>query len=98
LAQAKFNTEQVSFQTMFLQAQYAANVTKNMAKGTANATVVTANATAESFKLVQSAEAEGLKKIKEKMGMSEGELIEFVKNRAIRDHDSKELLVAIGNL
>lgn len=94
-AYAQFNASVVNMQTQLFQAEYAANVTINLAKGQADATVINAQASAESFELVQEAQAQAFKSIKDDLEMENEELISYLKARAIRDHEQDAMVVSL---
>lgn len=93
---AQYNASLITMETELLQAQFAANVTRNVAEGEANATIIQATASADSFKLVQQTQAEAYRSIKEELAMNNQELIEFLKARVIRDHGDGNLVVAVS--
>lgn len=94
-ASAQFNASLVNMQTELYQAQYAANVTINLAQGQAQATIISANATAQSFELVQEAQAQAYKQIKEDLDMDNENFIDYLKARAIRDHAQDAMVVSL---
>lgn len=94
-ASAQFNASLVNMQTELYQAQYAANVTINLAKGQAEATVISANASAQSFELVQEAQAKAYKQIKDDLNMDSEDFIDYLKARAIRDHAQDAMVVSL---
>ena len=97
-AYAQYNASIVLMKTQLYQAQYNANITINLAQGAANATVTQAKAQADSFEIVQDAQAEAYKSIKEKLNMTNEELIDYMKARAIRDHDQSAMVVSLEDI
>lgn len=93
IATAEQTQKRVTFATRVLQAKQAVRVMANEAAGEAQAILAQNGAYCKQYKYTQNLKAQALKKIMTASGWGSKQLIEYLRIRAIRDHESAKTML-----
>lgn len=95
VAQAEQSQNKVSYETRVLQAQQAVKVMQNQGEAEASAILAQNDAFCRQFQVTQTLQSEALRQLMATAKWQPKQLIEYLKIKAIRDHESAKTTIRI---
>ena len=96
-AEAELNKVRVEVDTRIKSADFQKSVAINIAEGEAAALLQQNKASVDSLKRVQDTQTEAYMKLKQTLGMTNAELLNFIKTKAIKNYDGSNLALNINS-
>ncbi|EGR30398.1 hypothetical protein IMG5_132970 [Ichthyophthirius multifiliis] len=96
-AQAQKQKTQVELETKLMQSKYQAQVVKNLAQGDAQSIVYKGQAQAQAYLQKQQSYSTQYSIIKQNLQLDNAGLIQFMKNKIIKEYDGQQLVINLDN-
>ena len=96
-AEAELNKVTVEVDTKIKSAKFQKAVAMNIAEGEASAMIQQNQANVDSLIRVQNSQSHAYKNLKQNLGMSNDDLIDFIKTKVIKNYEGKNLAMNINS-